>query len=50
MIDWVLSRLPPPEEERLLEAVNAAADAMPLLLEHGAERAMTVLHSRAGTA
>jgi hypothetical protein len=28
--------------------VNTAADSMPLILEQGAERAMTKLHSRAG--
>jgi hypothetical protein len=27
--------------------VNTAADALPVLLEQGAERAMTKLHSRA---
>jgi len=32
----------------ILEAVNSAADSMPLILEQGAERAMTKLHSRAG--
>jgi PTH1 family peptidyl-tRNA hydrolase len=50
VIDYVLTRAPPRDEEILLDAVNAAADAMPLLLEQGAERAMTVLHSRAGAA
>jgi hypothetical protein len=32
----------------IYEAVETAADCMPLLLEQGAERAMTKLHSRAG--
>ena len=50
VIDYVLSRAPQREEEAILEAVKAAADALPLLLEQGAERAMTVLHSRSGAA
>jgi PTH1 family peptidyl-tRNA hydrolase len=48
VIDYVLTRAMRAEEELILEAVNTAADAMPLLLEQGAERAMTKLHSRAG--
>ena len=48
VIDYVLTRAPKPEEEILLEAVNMAADCLPLLLEQGAERAMSKLHSRAG--
>jgi PTH1 family peptidyl-tRNA hydrolase len=49
VIDYVLTRAPPREEDAVLEAIKAAADAMSLLLEHGAERVMTVLHSRGGT-
>jgi PTH1 family peptidyl-tRNA hydrolase len=48
VIDYVLTRAPRPEEDLILEAVSTAADCMPLLLEQGAERAMTRLHSRAG--
>ena len=48
VIDYVLTRAPRAEEDLILEAVTAAADCMPLLLEQGAERAMTKLHSRAG--
>ncbi len=48
VIDYVLTRAPRAEEELILQAVATAADAMPLLLEQGAERAMTKLHSRAG--
>ncbi len=48
VIDYVLTRAPRPEEDLILEAVSTAADVMPLLLEQGAERAMTRLHSRAG--
>jgi peptidyl-tRNA hydrolase, PTH1 family len=48
VIDYVLTRAPRAEEDLILDAVNTAADCMPLLLEQGAERAMTRLHSRAG--
>jgi peptidyl-tRNA hydrolase, PTH1 family len=48
VIDYVLTRAPGAEQEAILDAVNTAADVMPLLLEQGAERAMTKLHSRAG--
>jgi PTH1 family peptidyl-tRNA hydrolase len=48
VIDYVLTRAPRAEEELILDAVNAAADCMPMLLEQGAERVMTKLHSRAG--
>jgi PTH1 family peptidyl-tRNA hydrolase len=47
VIDYVLTRAPRAEEDLILEAVGTAADCMPLLLEQGAERAMTRLHSRA---
>jgi len=50
VIDYVLTRAPPAEEELIMEAVNTAAACMPLLLEQGAERAMAKLHSRAGKA
>jgi PTH1 family peptidyl-tRNA hydrolase len=48
VIDYVLTRAPRVEEDLILEAVNSAADSVPLILEQGAERAMTKLHSRAG--
>jgi peptidyl-tRNA hydrolase, PTH1 family len=48
VIDYVLTRAPRAEEDLILDAVNMAADCMPLLIEQGAERAMTKLHSRAG--
>jgi PTH1 family peptidyl-tRNA hydrolase len=47
VIDYVLTRAPRPEEDMILDAVSTAADVVPLLLEQGAERAMTKLHSRA---
>ncbi|HEY2678562.1 MAG TPA: aminoacyl-tRNA hydrolase [Steroidobacteraceae bacterium] len=48
VIDYVLTRAPRVEEDLILEAVATAADSIPLLLEQGAERAMTRLHSRTG--
>jgi peptidyl-tRNA hydrolase, PTH1 family len=48
VIDYVLTRAPRAEEDLVLETVGTAADVMPLLLEQGAERAMTRLHSRVG--
>jgi PTH1 family peptidyl-tRNA hydrolase len=48
VIDYVLTRAPRVEEDLILEAVSTAADSVPLMLEQGAERAMTKLHSRAG--
>ena len=48
VIDYVLTRAPKADEEMILETVNAAADCIPILLEQGAERAMTKLHARAG--
>ncbi|MDP9082601.1 MAG: aminoacyl-tRNA hydrolase [Pseudomonadota bacterium] len=48
VIDYVLTRAPRSEEDLISEAVTMAADSLPLLLEQGAERAMTRLHSRAG--
>ncbi len=48
VIDYVLTRPSRAEEELILDAVANAADCMPIILEQGAERAMTRLHSRAG--
>jgi PTH1 family peptidyl-tRNA hydrolase len=48
VIDYVLTRAPRVEEDLILEAVANAVDCIPLLLEQGAERAMTRLHSRTG--
>ncbi len=48
VIDYVLTRAPKAEEELILDAVSTAVDAMPMLLEQGAERAMARLHARAG--
>ena len=48
VIDYVLTRAPRAEEDLILDAVGTAVECIPLLLEQGAERAMTRLHSRAG--
>jgi PTH1 family peptidyl-tRNA hydrolase len=48
VIDYVLTRAPRAEEDLIFDAVNLAADCIPLLIEQGPERAMTKLHSRAG--
>ena len=37
----------PARVPQTIEAIASAADCMPLLIERGAERAMTKLHSRA---
>ncbi len=50
VIDYVLTRAPRAEEDLILETISTTADVMPLLLEQGAERAMTRLHSRVGKA
>jgi PTH1 family peptidyl-tRNA hydrolase len=48
VIDYVLTRPGRAEEELILDAVANAADSLPIMLEQGAERAMTKLHNRAG--
>jgi PTH1 family peptidyl-tRNA hydrolase len=48
VIDYVLTRAPRAEEDLIMDAVGTAVDCIPMLLEQGAERAMTRLHSRAG--
>jgi PTH1 family peptidyl-tRNA hydrolase len=48
VIDYVLTRAPRSEEDLIIDAANTAIDVMPLLLDQGAERAMTQLHSRPG--
>jgi PTH1 family peptidyl-tRNA hydrolase len=48
VIDYVLTRAPRAEEDMILDAVTMAAESVPLMIEQGAERAMTKLHSRPG--
>ncbi|MDE2295009.1 MAG: aminoacyl-tRNA hydrolase [Gammaproteobacteria bacterium] len=47
VIDYVLTRAPRAEEDAIIDAVNTAADCIPVLLELGAEKAMAKLHARA---
>lgn len=47
-IDKVLSRAPPEEERLIRETIDAAADAIPVMLEQGAQIAMNRLHSHDG--
>lgn len=44
VLDYVLNRAPKEEEDRLIAAVSDAANTLPMLLEHGAEKVMNVLH------
>jgi peptidyl-tRNA hydrolase, PTH1 family len=46
VIDYVLNRAPRDEEERILEGVASALDALPVFIEQGAEKAMNGLHQR----
>ncbi len=46
VIDHVLQRATAADETALVEAIAAAAAALPTVIEHGAERAKNVLHSR----
>ena len=46
VIDHVLKRASGDEEDLLLENLRRAVDALPVLLEHGAERAKNLLHTR----
>jgi len=48
VLDYVLSRASRAEEDMILDSIAFAADCLPLLLEQGAERAMTRLHGRGG--
>ena len=46
VIDYVLRRAPKEEEERLLQSVGYALEALQVFLEHGSERAMNGLHGK----
>jgi PTH1 family peptidyl-tRNA hydrolase len=46
VIDHVLKRAGGDEEDLLLENLRRAVDTLPVLLEHGAERAKNLLHTR----
>lgn len=46
VIDYVLRRAPQQEEAQIMASIEAALDALPIFLEHGAERAMNDLHGK----
>jgi PTH1 family peptidyl-tRNA hydrolase len=46
VIDHVLKRAAGPEETAIRDALREAADTLPVLLEHGGERAKNRLHTR----
>jgi peptidyl-tRNA hydrolase, PTH1 family len=45
VIDYVLQRAAPAEEQALLGAIDAALQALPVFMRDGAEKAMHALHS-----
>jgi PTH1 family peptidyl-tRNA hydrolase len=46
VIDHVLERASADDERAILAAIREAADALPVMIEHGAERAKNRLHTR----
>lgn len=48
VLDYVLGRAPAAEAELIREAVMAAADAVPIMLTEGTQKAMNRLHARGG--
>lgn len=44
VIDYVLRRAGKDEEAKIIEAVGAALDALPMFVEQGSEKAMNALH------
>ena len=46
VIDYVLQRATPAEEQAIIGSVGAALEALPVLLRDGAEKAMKLLHTR----
>lgn len=49
VIDYVLRRAPSDEEQKILDAVAQALEALPVFIEQGAEKAMNGLHQRKGS-
>ena len=45
VIDYVLQRATPADEQALLQAIDAALQALPVFVRDGAEKAMHALHS-----
>lgn len=48
VIDYVLQRAAPSEEEAIVESVGASLDALDIFLRDGADKAMKALHTREG--
>ncbi len=48
VIDYVLHRASAEEEDKILNAVAAALDMLPVFIEQGSERAMNGLHQKKG--
>ncbi len=46
VVNYVLRQALSADEEQILDAINAAIDILPVILDQGAERAKTELHSR----
>ena len=46
IVNYVLRQASSADEEQILDAINAAIDILPVILDQGAERAKTELHSR----
>lgn len=46
VIDYVLRRAPKEEEERILDSIGSAIDALDTFLQQGAEKAMNGLHGK----
>ena len=47
VIDYVLQRAVPAEEEAIVSSVGASLEALPIFLRDGAEKAMKALHTKA---
>ena len=50
VINHVLRRAPADEEQRIQDSIRHALDTLPVLVEQGAERAKTFLHSQSAAA
>ena len=46
VVNYVLRPASPADEDEILDAIAASIEMLPVLLEHGSERAKTQLHSR----
>jgi PTH1 family peptidyl-tRNA hydrolase len=48
VIDYVLQRAAPVDEEGIVASIGASLDALPVFLREGSEKAMKALHTKAG--